>query len=191
MFSIEARSTLLSSSFLFPSAPTAGWTRQLVSVHSTAKYNGMFHEQEVTCTIPSIAVGFTGRYLLPEHVNSCHLRISYSAHTDLNIKFQSHRSRNLLIDVCNFCHLGVFSAFGFVHKIATFEKAAGFQALIQFSDAETASAARNALNERSIPRYLLPEHVNSCHLRISYSAHTDLTSSPQDRKKKKKEIPNG
>lgn len=68
----------------------------------------------------------------------------------------------------------VFSAFGFVHKIATFEKAAGFQALIQFSDSETASAARNALNERSIPRYLLPEHVNSCHLRISYSAHTDL-----------------
>ncbi|KAF4390791.1 polypyrimidine tract-binding protein homolog 1 isoform X1 [Cannabis sativa] len=68
----------------------------------------------------------------------------------------------------------VFSAFGFVHKIATFEKAAGFQALIQFSDAETASSARNALDGRSIPRYLLPEHVGSCHLRISYSAHTDL-----------------
>ncbi|KAL5582265.1 hypothetical protein UlMin_014707 [Ulmus minor] len=68
----------------------------------------------------------------------------------------------------------VFSAFGFVHKIATFEKAAGFQALIQFSDAETASAARNALDGRSIPRYLLPEHVGSSHLRISYSAHTDL-----------------
>lgn len=68
----------------------------------------------------------------------------------------------------------VFSAFGFVHKIATFEKAAGFQALIQFTDAETASAARNALDGRSIPRYLLPEHVSSCHLRISYSAHTDL-----------------
>ncbi|PON65362.1 Splicing factor-like protein [Parasponia andersonii] len=68
----------------------------------------------------------------------------------------------------------VFSAFGFVHKIATFEKAAGFQALIQFTDAETASSARNALDGRSIPRYLLPEHVGSCHLRISYSAHTDL-----------------
>ncbi|XP_044504765.1 polypyrimidine tract-binding protein homolog 1-like isoform X2 [Mangifera indica] len=67
-----------------------------------------------------------------------------------------------------------FSAFGFVHKIATFEKAAGFQALIQFTDAETASAARNALDGRSIPRYLLPQHVGSCHLRISYSAHTDL-----------------
>ncbi|CAL5325845.1 unnamed protein product [Camellia sinensis] len=68
----------------------------------------------------------------------------------------------------------VFSAFGFVHKIATFEKAAGFQALIQFSDAETAAAARDALDGRSIPRYLLPDHVGSCHLRISYSAHTDL-----------------
>ncbi|WOL01043.1 polypyrimidine tract-binding protein [Canna indica] len=68
----------------------------------------------------------------------------------------------------------VFSAFGFVHKIATFEKAAGFQALIQYTDAATAAEARNALDGRSIPRYLLPEHVTSCHLRISFSAHTDL-----------------
>lgn len=71
-------------------------------------------------------------------------------------------------------HIQVFSAFGFVQKIATFEKAAGFQALIQFSDVGTASAAREALDGRSIPKYLLPEHVNHCHLRISYSAHTDL-----------------
>ena len=75
----------------------------------------------------------------------------------------------------------VFSAFGFVHKIATFEKAAGFQvkhqmywlfftmlycyiilifchslqALIQFSDSDTASSARNALDGRSIPRHVL------------------------------------
>ncbi|KAL0343868.1 UNVERIFIED_CONTAM: Polypyrimidine tract-binding protein1 [Sesamum angustifolium] len=68
----------------------------------------------------------------------------------------------------------VFSAFGFVHKIATFEKAAGFQALIQYSDVQTASTARDSLDGRSIPRYLLPSHVNECHLRISYSAHTDL-----------------
>ncbi|XP_015946136.1 polypyrimidine tract-binding protein homolog 1 isoform X2 [Arachis duranensis] len=68
----------------------------------------------------------------------------------------------------------VFSAFGFVHKIATFEKTAGFQALIQYTDADTAAAARNALDGRSIPRYLLPEHVGACHLRISYSAHRDL-----------------
>nr|ASZ85195.1 putative polypyrimidine tract-binding protein 1 [Selenicereus monacanthus] len=69
----------------------------------------------------------------------------------------------------------VFSAFGFVHKIATFEKTAGFQALIQFSDMETASSAKNPLDGRSIPRYLLPEHVGPCSLKITYSAHTDLT----------------
>ncbi|XP_062211409.1 polypyrimidine tract-binding protein homolog 1-like [Phragmites australis] len=68
----------------------------------------------------------------------------------------------------------VFSAFGYVHKIATFEKAAGFQALIQYTDAATASAAREALDGRSIPSYLLPEHVTSCFLRISFSAHKDL-----------------
>lgn len=36
----------------------------------------------------------------------------------------------------------VFSAFGFVHKIATFEKQAGFQALIQYGDPATAEAVR-------------------------------------------------
>ncbi|KAF4380459.1 hypothetical protein F8388_024752 [Cannabis sativa] len=70
----------------------------------------------------------------------------------------------------------------FVHKISTFEKAVGFQrifnmassfwldlqALVQFSDAEIASFTRNALDGRS------RDHVGSCHLRISYSAHTNL-----------------
>ncbi|XVF50953.1 hypothetical protein PTKIN_Ptkin04bG0145000 [Pterospermum kingtungense] len=69
----------------------------------------------------------------------------------------------------------VFSAFGFVHKITTFEKTAGFQALVQFSDAETATSAKNSLDGRSIPRYLLPENLAPCTLRITYSAHTDLS----------------
>ncbi|XP_042053182.1 polypyrimidine tract-binding protein homolog 2-like isoform X3 [Salvia splendens] len=68
----------------------------------------------------------------------------------------------------------VFSAFGFVYKITTFEKTAGFQALVQFSDSETASAAKDALDGRSIPRYLIPE-LGPCSLRITYSAHTDLS----------------
>jgi hypothetical protein len=58
--------------------------------------------------------------------------------------------RNILILFSNF--LQVFSAFGFVHKIATFEKSAGFQALVQFSDSNTALAAKSALDGRSIPR---------------------------------------
>ncbi|CAL9235933.1 unnamed protein product [Arabidopsis halleri] len=49
------------------------------------------------------------------------------------------------------------------------------QALVQFSDEETATAAKNALYGRSIPRYLLAEQVGQCSLKITYSAHTDLT----------------
>ncbi|XP_042505664.1 polypyrimidine tract-binding protein homolog 2-like [Macadamia integrifolia] len=33
-------------------------------------------------------------YLLPDHVGPCTFRINFSAHTDLNVKFQSHRSRD-------------------------------------------------------------------------------------------------
>ncbi|KAL3624022.1 hypothetical protein CASFOL_032838 [Castilleja foliolosa] len=120
----------------------------------------------------------------------------------LLVSIEGVEAGDVSIDVI---HL-VFSAFGFVHKIATFEKAAGFQALIQYSDVQTASTARDSLDARSIPRhfmalgamadmaaamamalwrimaamavisaYLLPSHVNECYLRISYSAHTDLT----------------
>uniref|UniRef100_A0ACD5ZYR1 Uncharacterized protein n=1 Tax=Avena sativa TaxID=4498 RepID=A0ACD5ZYR1_AVESA len=88
----------------------------------------------------------------------------------LLVTFEGVQPNDVSIDVI---HL-VFSAFGFVHKIATFEKAAGFQALIQYTDAPTALEAKNSLDGRSIPRYLLPEHVSICHLRITFSAHKDL-----------------
>lgn len=89
----------------------------------------------------------------------------------LLVTIEGTDARLVSIDVL---HL-VFSAFGFVHKITTFEKTAGFQALVQFSDTETASSAKNALDGRSIPRYLLPENMGPCTLRITYSAHTDLS----------------
>ncbi|TVU03214.1 hypothetical protein EJB05_51245 [Eragrostis curvula] len=76
----------------------------------------------------------------------------------------------------------VFSAFGFVHKIATFEKASGYQALIQFSDAQTATSAKDALDGRCIPSYLLPELEGACTLRISYSAHSVLNVKYQSRR---------
>lgn len=76
----------------------------------------------------------------------------------------------------------VFSAFGFVHKIATFEKASGYQALIQFSDSETATAAKTALDGRCIPSYLLPELDGACTLRISYSAHNVLNVKYQSQR---------
>ncbi|KAL8050790.1 hypothetical protein ABFX02_06G102900 [Erythranthe guttata] len=88
----------------------------------------------------------------------------------LLVTIEGNDARLVSIDVL---HL-VFSAFGFVHKITTFEKTAGFQALVQFSDSETACAAKDALDGRSIPSYLIPE-LGPCSLRITYSAHTDLS----------------
>ncbi|OIT34626.1 PREDICTED: polypyrimidine tract-binding protein homolog 2 isoform X1 [Nicotiana attenuata] len=88
----------------------------------------------------------------------------------LLVTIEGDDARLVSIDVL---HL-VFSAFGFVHKITTFEKTAGFQALVQFSDAETATSAKDALDGRSIPRYLIPE-LGPCSLKITYSAHTDLS----------------
>ncbi|XP_022764163.1 polypyrimidine tract-binding protein homolog 2-like isoform X2 [Durio zibethinus] len=89
----------------------------------------------------------------------------------LLVTIDGQDARLVSIDVL---HL-VFSAFGFVHKITTFEKTAGFQALVQFSGAETATSAKNALDGRIIPRYLLSENIAPCTLRIMYSAHTDLS----------------
>ncbi|KAH0691675.1 hypothetical protein KY289_019033 [Solanum tuberosum] len=88
----------------------------------------------------------------------------------LLVTIEGNDARLVSIDVL---HL-VFSAFGFVHKITTFEKTAGFQALVQFSDAETATSAKDALDGRSIPSYLIPE-LGPCTLKITYSAHTDLS----------------
>jgi hypothetical protein len=53
-------------------------------------------------------------YLLPEHLGPCTLRITYSGHTDLSVKFQSHRSRYSLalsfwyLDNCRYSMCNVF-----------------------------------------------------------------------------------
>ncbi|KAK7365065.1 hypothetical protein VNO80_13843 [Phaseolus coccineus] len=68
----------------------------------------------------------------------------------------------------------VFSEYGLVQKISTFEKNAGFQALIQYADIESASSAKEALDGKNIPRSLLPDHISDCNFRITYSGHRDL-----------------
>ncbi|KAL3521618.1 hypothetical protein ACH5RR_019767 [Cinchona calisaya] len=103
----------------------------------------------------------------------------------LLVTIEGNDARLVSIDVL---HL-VFSAFGFVHKITTFEKTAGFQALVQFSDAETASSAKDALDGRSIPRYLIPQ-LGPCTLKITYSAHTDLSVKFQSHRSRDYTNPN-
>ncbi|TQD81507.1 hypothetical protein C1H46_032950 [Malus baccata] len=104
----------------------------------------------------------------------------------LLVTIEGADARLVSIDIL---HL-VFSAFGFVHKITTFEKTAGFQALVQFSDAETATSAKTALDSRIIPRYLLPEYVGPCTLRITYSGHTDLSVKFQSHRSRDYTNPN-
>lgn len=52
----------------------------------------------------------------------------------------------------------VFSAFGLVHKIATFEKQAGLQALVQFDDTPTAELV-DILLDHSLGCRVLIIHV--------------------------------
>jgi hypothetical protein len=82
------------------------------------------------------------------------------------------QARNITVDTFQ----ALFSTFGFVMKIATFEKAKGLQALVQFEQVESAQSAINGLDGRPIPPYLVPalSHV-SLTMRISFSAHNDIT----------------
>ncbi|KAH9309731.1 hypothetical protein KI387_037642, partial [Taxus chinensis] len=136
----------------------------------------------------------------PAQVRGKTVYLQYSnRHEIINSKNTGDEASNVLLVTIEGVEAGdvsidvlhlVFSAFGFVHKIATFEKTAGFQALAQFSDTNTASSARSALDGRSIPRYLLAEHVGPCHLRISFSAHTDLNVKFQSHRSRDYTNPN-
>ncbi|WOL16054.1 hypothetical protein Cni_G24836 [Canna indica] len=61
----------------------------------------------------------------------------------------------------------VFSPYGFVEKIVTFQKSAGFQALIQYSSLECALQARSSLQGRNI-------YDGCCQLDIQFSNLNEL-----------------
>jgi len=61
----------------------------------------------------------------------------------------------------------VFSPHGYVEKIVTFQKSAGFQALIQFQLRQSAVAARNSLQGRNI-------YDGCCQLDIQFSNLEEL-----------------
>ncbi|XP_059627869.1 polypyrimidine tract-binding protein homolog 1-like isoform X2 [Cornus florida] len=88
----------------------------------------------------------------------------------LNVRTVGVQSSDVNIDVLHM----VFSACGFVRKIATYENSDGFQALIQFGDSASATKAKAQLNKASIPAYLLPKHSGTCHMWITQSTLRDL-----------------
>ena len=74
-----------------------------------------------------------------------------------------------------------FSTFGFVEKIATFDKGMGFQALVQYNNPQLAQAAKTAMDGRPIPQYLAP-HMLPMPLRVNFSSHNDVTVKFQGHK---------
>lgn len=61
----------------------------------------------------------------------------------------------------------VFSPYGFVEKVVTFQKSAGFQALVQYQTRQSATSAMGALHGRNI-------YDGCCQLDIQYSNLTEL-----------------
>lgn len=71
------------------------------------------------------------------------------------------------------------AAFGEVAKIAMFEKASGLQALVQFKDSRHAREAQQTLDGSPIPEHLVPQHPGKITMKVSFSAHSDLSIRSQ------------
>ncbi|KNA17164.1 hypothetical protein SOVF_082600 [Spinacia oleracea] len=69
----------------------------------------------------------------------------------------------MTVDVLN----QVFSPYGFVEKVVTFQKSAGYQALIQFQTRQSAASAMSALHGRNV-------YDGCCQLDVQYSNLTEL-----------------
>jgi len=96
----------------------------------------------------------------------------YSTRTEVNSNpnYNDHPVPIILVTVLNMLYPvtidilhQVFSKFGLVQKIVTFQKKAGFQSLIQFSTVEEASNAKRALDGQNI-------YSGCCTLRIQFSS---------------------
>ncbi|KAG6397231.1 hypothetical protein SASPL_143397 [Salvia splendens] len=106
--------------------------------------------------------------------------IQFSSHQELTIMDQSPQARGdepnriLLVTIHHMLYPitvevlhQVFSPHGFVEKIVTFQKSAGFQALIQYQSHQSAISARNSLQGRNI-------YDGCCQLDIQFSNLDEL-----------------
>ncbi|GMH31639.1 hypothetical protein Nepgr_033483 [Nepenthes gracilis] len=106
--------------------------------------------------------------------------VQFSSHQELTTMDQNSHSRGdepnriLLVTIHQMLYPitvdvlhQVFSPHGFVEKIVTFQKSAGFQALIQFQSRQSAVTARNLLQGRNI-------YDGCCQLDIQFSNLDEL-----------------
>ncbi|XP_057768719.1 polypyrimidine tract-binding protein homolog 3 [Salvia miltiorrhiza] len=106
--------------------------------------------------------------------------VQFSSHQELTIMDQNSQARGdepnriLLVTIHHMLYPitvevlhQVFSPHGFVEKIVTFQKSAGFQALIQYQSHQSAISARNSLQGRNI-------YDGCCQLDIQFSNLDEL-----------------
>ncbi|KAL1554543.1 polypyrimidine tract-binding protein 3-like [Salvia divinorum] len=106
--------------------------------------------------------------------------VQFSSHQELTIMDQNSQSRGdepnriLLVTIHHMLYPitvevlhQVFSPHGYVEKIVTFQKSAGFQALIQYQSHQSAISARNSLQGRNI-------YDGCCQLDIQFSNLDEL-----------------
>lgn len=107
--------------------------------------------------------------------------VQFSSHQELTTMEQSTQGRGdeepnriLLVTIHHMLYPitvevlhQVFSPHGYVEKVVTFQKSAGFQALIQFQSRQNAIAARNSLQGRNI-------YDGCCQLDIQFSNLEEL-----------------
>ncbi|GAA0151710.1 RNA processing factor [Lithospermum erythrorhizon] len=141
-----------------------------------AKNQALLQMQDVPSAVNSLQF-FTN---VQPSIRGRNVYVQFSSHQELTTVEQSSQARDdepnriLLVTVHHLLYPitvevlhQVLSPYGFVEKIVTFQKSAGFQALIQFQAQQNAIAARTALQGRNI-------YDGCCQLDIQFSNLDEL-----------------
>ncbi|KAE7998230.1 hypothetical protein FH972_002795 [Carpinus fangiana] len=143
-----------------------------------AKNQALIQMQDVASAV-NVVQYYTN---LQPSVRGRNVYIQFSSHQELTTVDQNSQGRNqdappnriLLVTIHHMLYPitvevlhQVFSPYGFVEKIVTFQKSAGFQALIQYQSRQSALSAIDALQGRNI-------YDGCCQLDIQFSNLSEL-----------------
>ncbi|XP_010232611.1 polypyrimidine tract-binding protein homolog 3 isoform X1 [Brachypodium distachyon] len=143
-----------------------------------AKNQALVQMEDLAASVSAIQYYTT----IQPSVRGRNVYLQYSSHQELTTDQSSHGrnpdqdepNRILLVTVHHMLYPmtvevlhQVFSPYGFVEKIVTFQKTAGFQALIQYQSRQSAIQACGALHGRNI-------YDGCCQLDIQYSNLSEL-----------------
>ncbi|XP_062148140.1 polypyrimidine tract-binding protein homolog 3-like [Alnus glutinosa] len=148
------------------------------SVMLRAKNQALIQMQDVASAV-NVVQYYTN---IQPSVRGRNVYIQFSSHQELTTVDQNSQGRNqdappnriLLVTIHHMLYPitvevlhQVFSPYGFVEKIVTFQKSAGFQALIQYQSRQSALSAIDALQGRNV-------YDGCCQLDIQFSNLSEL-----------------